>query len=81
HFVVDEELDWRILKAMEAGDEATIINEPEHSYQSGTSEIKNWIAAQGAVKGSGLKFKLVDYIPCYRTDAGTGNANTFGLWI
>ncbi len=80
HFVVDEDLDWRILKAMEAGDKATIVNEPEHSYQSGTSEIKNWIATQSAVLGSGLSFKLIDYIPCYRTDAGTGNGNTFGVW-
>ncbi len=80
HFVVDEDLDWRIIKAMEAGDEATIINEPEYSYQSGTSEIKNWIATMGAMQGSGFKFELVDYIPCYRTDAGTGNGNTFGLW-
>ncbi len=80
HFVIDEELDWRLIKAIEAGDEATIINEPEYSYQSGTSEIKNWIATMGAVKDSGLKFKLQDFVPCYRTDAGTGNANTFGTW-
>ncbi len=78
--MVDEDLDWRILKAMEAGDKATIVNEPEHSYQSGTSEIKNWIATQSAVLGSGLSFKLIDDIPCYRTDAGTGNGNTFGVW-
>ena len=80
HFVIDEDLDKRLLKAMEEEDEATILNEPEHSFQSGTSEIKNWIATMGAVQGSGLKFELVDYIPCYRSDAGTGNANTFGVW-
>ena len=80
HFVIDEELDMRILDAMVAGDKQTIINEPEYSYQSGTSEIKNWIATQSAVAGSGLKFELLDYIPCYRSDAGTGNANTFGVW-
>ena len=80
HFVIDEELDRRILKAMENGDEATIVNEPDSSYQSGTSEIKNWIAVMGAMSGTGMKFKTVDYIPCYRSEAGTGNANTFGLW-
>jgi len=80
HFVIDEELDRRLLENLERGDEAAIIKEPEHSYQSGTSEIKNWIATMGAVQGSGLNFELVDYIPCYRSDAGTGNANTFGLW-
>ena len=80
HFAIDEELDMRLLDAMAKGDEATLINEPESSYQSGTSEIKNWIATMAAVKDSGLKFEVVDYIPCYRTDAGTGNGNTFGVW-
>ena len=80
HFIIDEELDMRILKAIADGDEAAIINEPEYSYQSGSSEIKNWIAAMGATQGSGLKFDLLDYVPCYRSDAGTGNANTFGVW-
>ena len=80
HFVIDEELDKRLLSNLAHGDEAAIINEPEHSFQSGTSEIKNWIATMGAVKGSNLQFELLDYVPCYRSDAGTGNANTFGLW-
>ncbi|MDP6174075.1 MAG: hypothetical protein QGF09_07925 [Rhodospirillales bacterium] len=80
HFAIDEELDMRIIRAMEAGDEATILAEPEYSFQAGNSEIKNWLATQAAVAGSGLKFELIDYIPCYRSDAGTGNANTFGVW-
>jgi len=80
HFVIDEDLDRRIMGAMEAGDEQTVVAEPESSYQSGTSEIKNWIAVMGAVAGGGLQFRIVDYVPCYRSLAGTGNANTFGLW-
>lgn len=80
HFVIDEELDQRILKAMAEGDVETILAEPESHYQSGTSEIKNWIAAMGAMEGAGLSFKLVDYVPCYRSMAGTGNACVFGLW-
>ncbi len=47
---------------------------------SGTSEIKNWIAAMGALDGTELEFQLVDYIPCYRSEAGTGNVMCFGLW-
>ena len=80
HFVIDEELDQRLLGAIARRDFKALIAEPESSYQSGTSEIKNWIAAMAALEGTGLEFKLVDYIPCYRSEAGTGNAMCFGLW-
>jgi hypothetical protein len=80
HFVIDEELDWRLLKAIQERDADTLIAEPESSYQSGTSEIKNWIAAMGVTEGTGLEFELAEYIPCYRSEAGTGNAMAFGLW-
>ena len=48
--------------------------------QSGTSEITNWVAAMGVLDGTGLEFQRVDYIQCYRSEAGTGNAMCFGLW-
>jgi OH-DDVA oxygenase/3-O-methylgallate 3,4-dioxygenase len=80
HFVIDEDLDRRLLQAIEKRDFATLLAEPETHYQSGTSEIKNWIAAAGALDGTSLKFELVDYVPCYRSTAGTGNAMAFGLW-
>ena len=80
HFVIDETLDKRILDALSKGDPNAILAVPESHYQSGTSEIKNWIAAMGALEGTGLKFQLLDYVPCYRSTAGTGNAMAFGLW-
>ena len=80
HFVIDEDLDRRLLRAIERRDFATLLAEPETHYQSGTSEIKNWIAAAGALDSTDLKFELVDYVPCYRSVAGTGNAMAFGLW-
>lgn len=80
HFVIDEALDRKLLKALEQRDINTIASVPESHYQSGTSEIKNWIAAMGALESTHLKFGLVDYVPCYRSLAGTGNANAFGLW-
>lgn len=80
HFVVDEELDRRLLRAIERNDEATLSNEPDSTYQSGTSEIKNWITVLGAMSATGLRFNLIDYVPCYRSAAGTGNACTFGVW-
>lgn len=80
HFVIDESLDRKILDAIAKGDLRGILEVPESHYQSGTSEIKNWIAAMGAIEGSALKFNLLDYVPCYRSEAGTGNAMAFGLW-
>ncbi len=80
HFVIDEALDQRLLNAIAKRDIATILDEPEAHFQSGTSEIKNWIAAMGALEDTGLEFELLDYVPCYRSLAGTGNAMAFGLW-
>ncbi|MAG71588.1 MAG: protocatechuate 3,4-dioxygenase, partial [Acidobacteria bacterium] len=50
------------------------------SFQSGSSEIKNYIATAGVLDGTGLKMELLDYIPCYRSEAGTGNAMVFMTW-
>ena len=42
HFVIDTELDQRILTAMQKNDFADLTAIPESMYQSGTSETKNW---------------------------------------
>jgi 3-O-methylgallate 3,4-dioxygenase len=44
----------------------------------GTPEILNWIAVAAAM--SPVKMTLVDYLPCYRSAAGTGHGVTFGYW-
>jgi hypothetical protein len=80
HFVIDEALDRRLLEAFAGRDAAAILATPESAFQSGTSEIKNWIAALGALEQAGLEFELVDYVPCYRSPAGTGNAMAFAVW-
>ena len=46
----------------------------------GTAEIKNWIPVSGAMREAGLKMKVIDYVPCYRSPAGTGNAMAFAYW-
>ncbi|MBT7544163.1 MAG: protocatechuate 3,4-dioxygenase, partial [Kordiimonadaceae bacterium] len=46
----------------------------------GTSEIKNWITTAAIVNEGGLKNSMLDYIPCYRSEAGTGNAMGFMTW-
>ena len=80
HFVIDEAFDERILKALAARDTAAIFDEPNVMFQSGTSETKNWIAVAGILSETRLRMNLLDYVPCYRSDAGTGNAMAFATW-
>ena len=69
-----------MLEAMQSGDVDTLVNEPQEIFESGTSETKNWFAAIGALSGTGFKMDLLDYVPCYRSEAGTGNAMGFAIW-
>jgi hypothetical protein len=46
--------------------------------RSGTSETLNWIAAGGAVEH--LAMDLIDYVPAYRSPAGTGVGMAFAVW-
>jgi 3-O-methylgallate 3,4-dioxygenase len=78
HFVVDEELDRRALKAMKEHDDATLKSLPRERMQAGSSEIRNWITVAGAAEQ--LEMDLFDYVPCYRSPAGTGCAMGFARW-
>ncbi|HEY3824524.1 MAG TPA: hypothetical protein VGL82_08190 [Bryobacteraceae bacterium] len=80
HFVLDESFDRKVLDAMQSGDTATLTSLPEEMFQSGTSEIKNWIVAAGIMAEAGLTMRLIDYVPCYRSEAGTGSAMGFAQW-
>ncbi len=80
HFVIDEEFDRKIVGAFERGDEAALAALPEDLFQSGTAEIKNWLPVAAAMNALGRRFHLVDYVPCYRSEAGTGNAMGFAYW-
>ena len=80
HFVIDEELDQVVLSGLMSGDGEALSAIEESLFQSGTSEVKNWIAVAGIMNVAGLGFDLVDYVPCYRSLAGTGNAMAFGRW-
>jgi seryl-tRNA synthetase len=46
----------------------------------GTAEIKNWYPVISAMNQTKLRYHLVDYVPCYRSEAGTGNAMAFVYW-
>ncbi|PWU00935.1 MAG: protocatechuate 3,4-dioxygenase [Terriglobia bacterium] len=80
HFVIDETLDAQILEAIRRGEVSAFERIPESMFQSGTSEIKNWITVAGAMVEAGLTMKLLDYVPCYRSEAGTGSAMGFAQW-
>lgn len=80
HFVIDEDLDRTVLDALAGNDADTLNAIPEDLYQAGSSEIKNWIPVAAIMAECGLPMTLVDYVPCYRSEAGTGNAMGFAYW-
>lgn len=78
HIIIDEELDQTVIKAMENNDGGVLASLPTALLNGGTSEIRNWIVAAGAVEH--LRWKLFDYVPCYRSPAGTGCGAAFAQW-
>ena len=80
HFAVDEDLDRKVIDALKKRDADSLISIPEEILQSGTSEVKNWIATMGVLWETDLEMELIDYIPAYRSDGGTGVGAAFATW-
>jgi 3-O-methylgallate 3,4-dioxygenase len=80
HFVVDEELDRKLLGALEKKDAETLQTLPKERLFSATSESLNWVALGGALENEPLEFELLDYVPVYRTPANTGGGWAFARW-
>lgn len=80
HFVIDEEIDKIFMDAIANRNADAITSLDEGYFQTGTSELKNWIAAAGILFDTDLSGEMVDYVPCYRSEAGTGTANGFVYW-
>lgn len=78
HFTVDEELDRGILDAIAAKNADALRTIPRNKLNSGNSEIRNWIAMAGAAEA--LEQQWAEYVPCYRSPAGTGCGMAFGAW-
>jgi 3-O-methylgallate 3,4-dioxygenase len=78
HFVIDEELDHRILEGFRSRDGDLITSIPQGELVSGTSEIRNWVVVAGAAEH--LDLEVVDYVPTYRSPAGTGCGMAFARW-
>ncbi|VVE78510.1 DODA-type extradiol aromatic ring-opening family dioxygenase [Pandoraea sputorum] len=80
HFVIDEALDRHVLNAFAEHDEAALADIPEPYFNGNTAEIKSWYPLAAAMHDIDWRMTLVDYVPCYRTEAGTGNAMAFAYW-
>jgi 3-O-methylgallate 3,4-dioxygenase len=80
HFVIDESLDQVFLTGIREGHMDGMMAMGEAIFQDGTSEIKNWLPLAGMMANLGYESELIDYVPCYRSEAGTGNAMGFVHW-
>ncbi len=80
HQILDEELDHIVVDALVEQDFDTLdsLSRDRLNRAPGTPEILNWITVAGAMEPLGMT--LVDYVPCYRSLAGTGHGVTFGYW-
>jgi 3-O-methylgallate 3,4-dioxygenase len=78
HFLVDEELDRAILKALADKNAAFLQSLPWNKLHAGSSEILNWVALGGALEQ--LELNWFEYVPGYRTPAGTGTGLSFATW-
>lgn len=78
HFVVDEELDRFVLDLLhrKAFHEASTISQ-DH-LRTGNGEVRNWLVAGAAL--AGMTMTTIDYIPGYRSAAGTGVGMGFAAW-
>jgi hypothetical protein len=80
HFVVDEELDRELIDGLCKKDPETLKSLPRERLYSATSESLNWVAVGGAMQHTALQPEVVDYVPVYRTPAGTGGGWCFMRW-
>jgi 3-O-methylgallate 3,4-dioxygenase len=78
HFTVDEELDREVIRALKDKDSSALEGLRREQLNAGSSEIRNWICAAGALEH--LDLRWVNYCPGYRTPAGTGTGMCFASW-
>jgi len=76
--VVRQDLDRQLLDALQRRDLKTLASMPARWIQGTSGEIFNWVGAASALEG--LEMKVWDYVPVYRSAAGTGCGNAFATW-
>ena len=80
HFVINEPLDLRVMDAIQRRDANVLKSFDPILAKDSTSELLNWIGAAGCLFKTDLSGGMLDYVPCYRSEAGTGTAQGFMLW-
>ncbi len=80
HFVINSEIDELFFNALENRDPEPLRSLPQNLLMDGTSELRNWISAAGALFDTELSGKALTYQPCYRSEAGTGTAQGLVAW-
>lgn len=78
HQVIDEELDRIVIDALVDGNPEARLSRERLNKAPGTPEILNWIVCAAAMAPPTMT--LIDYVPCYRSLAGSGHGVTFGYW-
>ena len=80
HFVINEDFDREMIEAIQSRDADRLKRINPNLMKDGTSELLNWISASGCLFQTRLSGDLVGYVPCYRSEAGTGTAQGFLVW-
>ncbi len=80
HFVCDEAFDRKLIGMLQAYDFDGLAAIDDRYYQSGTSELKLYVPVMAVMVDTGAEMTLLDYVPCYRTEAGTGEGMGFMYW-
>ena len=78
HFVVDEELDQKVITAIRNKDSATLAGLDPRQLQAGSSEIRNWLVVGEMARD--LDMEWIEYVPGYRSPALTGTGLAFAAW-
>jgi hypothetical protein len=78
HLGMDEELDRSLLDAMRANDVERLSKLPREALFAGSCQLLNWVVLAGVVHQ--LQNRWLEYLPVYRTAAGTGIGLAFGSW-
>src|SRR5690606_38053692 len=78
HIGIDQQLDKRLLDAIVAGDRERVAAIPPVALQSGHCQPLNRAVLGGIV--ADMNCRWLEYLPVYRTSAGTGIGLAFGSW-
>ncbi|MCL6563955.1 MAG: hypothetical protein K6U87_13205 [Firmicutes bacterium] len=78
HWGIDEGLDHQVLDAILQGRPESLRSLDPSLLAAGTSELRAWITIASAL--ADYSPQLVDYVPAYRSLAGTGVGMGFMVW-